>query len=336
MRPRHIILLILIVAALAGAGYVAWDRFLGPRQVTVGSVTRGPAVEAVYATGTVESVREAEIAPTIRSRIEAIRCIEGERVAAGDVLVELDDDEAHARLADAEAVLAFQQQELDRFRELAERNSATRQTLERTVSLYEQARANVAAAQQLLEDMTLTAPFDAVVLRQEHEAGDVLDGGDTVCWIGQEQPFRVSADVDEEDISLVASGQRVLVKADAFPEQVFEAQVGEVTPRGDSIDKSYRVRMLLPEDAPLLVGMTVEVNILVREIDNALLVPASAYRDGAVWLVVDGVAVYRPVETGIIGRDRIEIVGGLAEGDRVILDPPADLVEGDAVSGSDG
>jgi RND family efflux transporter MFP subunit len=336
MRPRHVVLLILIVVALAGAAYVAWDRFLGPRHVTVGSVIRGPAVEAVYATGTVESVREAEIAPTIRSRIEAIRCIEGERVSAGDVLVELDDDEARARLADAEAVLAFQKQELDRFRELAERNSATRQTLERTVSLYEQARASVDAARQLLEDMTLTAPFDAVVLRQEHEAGDVLDGGDTVCWIGQDRPFRVSADVDEEDISRVMSGQRVLVKADAFPNDIIEAQVGEVTPRGDTIDKSYRVRMLLPADAPLLVGMTVEVNILVREVENALLVPASAYRDGAVWLVVDGAATYRPVEAGIIGRERIEIVSGLAEGDRVILDPAPDLAEGEAVAASGG
>jgi RND family efflux transporter MFP subunit len=332
MRPRHIALLLLTVVALVGAVYIAWDRFIGPRHVATGPVTRGPAVEAVYATGTVEAVREAEIAPTIRSRIEAIHCEEGARVAAGTTLVELDDDEARARLADAEAVLAFQRQELDRFRELAERNTATRQTLERTVSLYEQAKANVAVARQLLEDMTLTAPFDAIVLRQEHEAGDVLDGGDTVCWIGQDRPFRVSADVDEEDIPLVSNGQRVLVKADAFPDTAFEATVGEVTPRGDAIDKSYRVRMLLPADAPLLVGMTVEVNVLVREVDDALLVPAAAYRDGTVWLVVDGRAEPRAVEAGIIGRERIEIVAGLAEGDRVILDPPPDLADGDAVA----
>jgi multidrug efflux pump subunit AcrA (membrane-fusion protein) len=90
--------------------------------------------------------------------------------------------------------------------------------------------------------------------------------------------------------------------------------------------------MLLPPDAPLLVGMTVEVNILVREVADALLVPAAAYRDGAVWLVVDGAAIRRSVEPGIIGRERIEIVAGLAEGDRVILDPPPDLAEGDAVA----
>jgi len=331
MRPRHIVFLLLVGLAVAGAVYIGWTRFLGPRAVELATVERGPAIRAVYATGTVESVREAEIAPTIRGRIEAINCIEGEKVVAGAPLVEFDRVEAAARVADAQAALAFQRQELDRFRELAERNTVSRQTFERTQSEYERARAALATAQQRLEDMTLKAPFDAVVLRKEHEVGDVLDAGETVCWLGQEQPFRVSADVDEEDIPMVERGQRALVKADAFPDEAFEATIGELTPRGDSIDKSYRVRMMLPADAPLLVGMTVEVNIIVREVDNALLIPAAALRDDAVWLVHDEIVERRPVETGIIGQERIEIVAGLADGDRVVLDPPLDLEDGDAV-----
>jgi RND family efflux transporter MFP subunit len=334
MRPRHALFIALIVAAASGAGYIAWDRFLGPRQVETGMVVRGPAVRAVYATGTVEAVREAAIAPTLRGRIEAIHCLEGAKVEAGERLVEFDQDEAQARLADADAALAFQRQELDRFRELADRNTVSRQTLERTISLYEQARANLASARQLLEDMILVAPFDSVVLRKEHEVGDVIDAGVTVCWLGQDRPFRVSADVDEEDIPLVERDQPVLVKADAFPDQVFEARVGTVTPRGDVIDKSYRVRMLLPDDAPLLVGMTVEVNIIVHEIEDALLVPAAALRDGAVWVVRDGTVEQRLVETGIIGQNWIEIVGGVEEGERVVIDPPVELETGDAVSGS--
>ncbi|MDZ4735576.1 MAG: efflux RND transporter periplasmic adaptor subunit [Rhodospirillaceae bacterium] len=335
MRPRHIVLGILMASAVVGAAYIGWSRFLGPRQVETGEVVRGPAVAAVYATGTVEPVREVEIAPTIRGRVIAIRCGEGDRVVAGEILVEFDAGEVKAQLAEAEAVLSFQRQELDRFRELAERNTATRQTLERTVSLHEQARAGVDAARQRLADLTLAAPFDAIVLRREHEIGDVLDAGQTVCWLGQEPPFRVSAEIDEEDIPLIARGQAALVKADAFPDLVIEATVDDVTPRGDSINKSYRARMMLPADSPLFVGMTVEVNVIVREVADAVLAPAAAYRDGALWVVADGAAERRAVQTGIIGNEFIEIVEGVDAGDRVILNPPIDLVEGDRLESAD-
>jgi multidrug efflux pump subunit AcrA (membrane-fusion protein) len=124
----------------------------------------------------------------------------------------------------------------------------------------------------------------------------------------------------------------VLIKADAFPGQVLTGTVAEITPKGDPINKSYRVRVALPDDTVLRVGMTTETNIVVREQVDALLVPASAVSGGRVWLAVEGRAHKRAVKTGAIGENKAEILDGLKSDELVIVNPPPELKEGDAVN----
>lgn len=88
--------------------------------------------------------------------------------------------------------------------------------------------------------------------------------------------LRVSAEVDEEDIVLVRVGQKVLIRSDAFPNQIFYGRVKSITPKGDPIARSYRVRINFSENNPLLIGMTAETNIIVHEKKNALLLPVSS------------------------------------------------------------
>lgn len=141
--------------------------------------------------------------------------------------------------------------------------------------------------------------------------------------VAPKRPLRVVADVNEEDIPRVEPGQRTLLSADAFPGRQLEAEVASVTPMGDPVSKTYRVRFALPGDTPLMIGMSVEVNVIVREERGVLLVPA-----GAVWIVVDGVAGPRPVTLGIRGTTEVEVTEGLDEGAAVIVPAPSDLAEG--------
>jgi len=136
------------------------------------------------------------------------------------------------------------------------------------------------------------------------------------------------AEVDEEDIPLVRRGQATLIKADAFPGQALNGTVEQITPKGDPVNKTYRVRIALPDDTPLLVGMTTEVNIVVIEHKDALLVPATAVRAGQVWVVEAGRAQPKAVRVGIVGDRMTEIVDGLADGARVVAAPPANLKSG--------
>ncbi len=123
----------------------------------------------------------------------------------------------------------------------------------------------------------------------------------------------------------------MLIKADAFPDQTLQGEVAEITPKGDPVQKTYRVRVGLPADTPLKIGMTTEVNIVVREVPNALLVPATALVDGHVWAVRSGRARKVKVQTGVAGSQTLQIVSGLNEDDEIIVFPPATLKEGKSV-----
>jgi RND family efflux transporter MFP subunit len=178
----------------------------------------------------------------------------------------------------------------------------------------------------------LRSPSDGVVLRQDGEVGEIAEPGSVLFWVGQPRPLLIVADVNEEDVPRVAVGQRTLVSADAFPGRALEASVASITPKGDPVSKTYRVRFDLPDDTPLMIGMTVEVNIVVHVSEDTLLVPVTAVADGAVWLVEDGVARRREVKTGITGTAAVEVTGGLAEGAQVIVPAPEDLRDGARVT----
>jgi RND family efflux transporter MFP subunit len=322
--------LLWLAPLLAGLGAVVAWRALPPA-VTVATAVAGPAVEAVYATGSVEPVTLARVGPAVRGRLVAVLAEEGERVVQGQPLARLDDREARARAEEAEARAGFAEEEAARLRTLVARDIAARTTADRAESEARAARAAAVAAQRRLDDYVVRAPANGVVLRRDAEVGEVVDVSATLFWIGEPRPLRATVEVDEEDIARVVPGQRVLLRADAFPGRTLTAEVQHITPRGDATRKSFRVRLALPDDTPLLIGMTVEANIILRETPDAVLVPASAVRDGAVFVVVRETARRREVMVGVQGPERVEIRRGLAAGEAVILDPPAGLADGDTV-----
>jgi multidrug efflux pump subunit AcrA (membrane-fusion protein) len=146
-----------------------------------------------------------------------------------------------------------------------------------------------------------------------------VQAGTPVMWVGQLKPLRITAEVDEEDIGAVRVGQEALIKADAFPGQIFTGKVSEVTPKGDPVNKVFRTRLSLPDEAPLLIGMTAEVNIITQRVPDALLIPSSAELGGKVWRR-DGPA---EVTIGIRSENEVQVLKGLGEGDEVLRTPPA-------------
>jgi multidrug efflux pump subunit AcrA (membrane-fusion protein) len=141
----------------------------------------------------------------------------------------------------------------------------------------------------------------------------------------------VTAEVDEEDIGRVHVGQKVVLRADALPGELLDGKVREITPKGDPVARSYRVRIELANPEKLRVGMTVDANLIVAERDNALLVSSTAVKDGAVWVVDDKNHLRRQkVRAGVSGAGRTEIVDGLPPDARIVDSPAADLREGRA------
>ena len=321
--------MLMALVAVVGAAVAVW--YFVTKPVLVAAPARnGRAVEAVYATAVVEPVHWGRVGPIAVGRIAEIRVREGDKVTRGQELARLDDDAARARLREVEARLSMLRADVRRLQPLAKQGFSSQQSLERSESEMKQAQAALAAARHGIDDLVLRAPVEGVVLRRDGEIGETVGSDRTLFWIGTPRPIRAEAEVDEEDIPRVRIGQNVLIKADAFPDRVLDGTVAEITPKGDPLTKSYRVRVALPDDSPLMIGMTVETNIVVRVAEGAVLVPAAALTgngDG-LWVVDNGHAKHVKVTFGVKNLDSVEVRTGLAAGVPVILSPPATLREG--------
>ncbi|WP_370439221.1 efflux RND transporter periplasmic adaptor subunit [Microvirga sp. TS319] len=328
MKISRVLLVLVLLLAVAAAYW----RFARPPQVTTVAPGRGDAAEIVYATGVVEPRTWAKVTPLLRERIVELCNCEGETVEKGAVLARLDDRQAQATLAELRARQKSSAADYDRMAALVERRVASEQALDRARSDLGQVQALIAGQETRLESYVLRAPMNGVVLRQDGEVGEVAEPGTVLFWVGEPKPLWVVADVNEEDIPRVAVGQRAVLKSDAFPDRILEAHVDSVTPKGDPVAKTYRVRLALPDTTPLRIGMTVEVNVVARVSANALLVPTNALRGSTLVVVQNGTARRRDVTIGIRGASRTQVLSGLDETERVIVPFPEDLADGATVT----
>jgi RND family efflux transporter MFP subunit len=325
LRPA---LALAFVAALVAGGW--W--LASPKTVTVAKAVRAPAVQAVYATGTVEASVTIRVSPQVAGRLMELKVDEGQAVKAGDVLARLDDSDLRASLSELEARLGYAEQQFDRIGTLLKQGWATKEKFDQSRSETDAAKQAARRVRELLTFMQLRTPVDGRIIRRDGEVGDFIPVNQAVFFLAKAGvPLRISADVDEEDIPLVKVGQKVVIRSDAFPSRVFTGEVNEITPKGDPVARSYRVRIELPADTALLIGMTAETNIVTAEKQDALMIPASAVVGSSVWVVRDGKLENSPVQIGIKGRERVEAVSGINEGDVVVVEPPKTLKTGEAV-----
>jgi RND family efflux transporter MFP subunit len=328
MTRKKWLIALAILVLLAGAG---WWRFGHGPEVSAVAAKRGTAVEIVYATGGVEPVRWSKVASLIRDRIVEICDCEGKAVKKGDVLARLDDSEVKAQLQDLKAREAFLTREMARVSELITRGAATTQAHEKASMDLQQVQAQISVQRQKISDYTIVAPMDGVVLRRDGEVGEIAEVGQILYRVGVPKPLQVVAEVNEEDIPRVKIGQTALFRTDAFPERRLEGKVSEITPMGDIAAKTFRVKMLLPDDTPLKPGMSVEANIVTREKPEALLIPADALQGNAVFVLDGSTARKREVTVGIRGTREVEVLSGLTAGERVAAPAPTELKDGDRV-----
>jgi RND family efflux transporter MFP subunit len=334
-RVRRDRLWLWLLAAVVVAAVGGWWRFGRATDVQVTVAARDTAAEIVYATGAVEPVRWAKVASVIRDRIIEICHCEGQEVKKGDVLARLDDREIRAQLQELKAREEFAKRELSRVTELIARSVATTQAHERAATDLRSIQGLISVQMEKLDDYVINSPMDGVVLRRDGEIGEIAEQGQVLFRVGVPKPLQVVAEVNEEDIPRVAAGQTVLFRTDAFMDRRLTGTVREMTPMGDPVAKTYRIKVALPDDTPLLPGMSVEANVITREKENALLIPKDAV-DGTTVFVVDGQQVRRRrVTLGIRGTRAVEVLSGVAEGERVVSPLAAGLADGQRVRVAD-
>lgn len=317
---------VLGAAVLAAAGLLAYWR-LGPTPVTVVQPVRGPAIEAIYATGSVEPSVMLPIASRVPGTLAQLAVDEGSVVHRGQVLARLEDTDLRSTVDEQAARARYATENFERTEDLLRRGFISQGELDRARSDREAADAALARARTQRDFTSLVAPADGVIIRRDGEIGQYLSAGQALFTMSCCAPLRVAVEVDEEDILRVHVGQKALLHLDALPGTVLEGSVAQITPKGDPVSRSYRVRIGLADTAAVKVGMTVDANLIVAEHEGALLVPTAAVQNGAVWTVRAGRLARQAVRTGIVGAERTEILDGLDAAAQVVALPSDALVE---------
>lgn len=271
------------------------------------------------------------IAPRTAGRLTAILADEGQVVTKDAVLARLEAGDLEKTLSELQARASLADKEFQRKSALVEKGAVARTAYDQAVSERDAARAAVARLKTDISLLQLTAPEDGTIIRRDGEVGEMIPNNQPVFWLSCCAPLRIEAEVDEEDIPLVTVGKPVVIRADAFPEKIFKGTVQSITPKGDPVSRSYRVRITPEAGTPLMIGMTAETNIIIEERPNALMIPASAYAAERVWVVENGALAARDVKAGARTATTVEITKGLSDSDAVVLENGSDLIAGKKV-----
>jgi len=361
-RGAWVVLVLLLVGIGAGAAWFALPRLRAPVPPPGPAAAAPPAITVALA-----PVRQVALARpvigdgsvvpwqelVIGTEIGGLRVLEvgfepGDTVRRGQVLVRLDPAipaaqaaQAEAALAEAEAALRMAQADLRRSQELVRTDIASRQTLEQRQSAEQQAEARLLAARARrdeaaarVEQTTIEAPEDGVVSRRSVLVGAVVQAGQEMLRLIRDGRLELDARVPELDLAGIRPGQAVRV---THGERVIEGRVRAVAPVVAGETRLGIVHVTLPAGSGLLPGMFARAEIAPEDARPSLVVPQEAVvfrQAGPVAFVLppgsDRVAE-RPLVAGVRREGMVEVLSGLAAGERVVIAGAGFLADGDVV-----
>lgn len=323
---------LLLVAALAACGDDVeagggppggFGGNRGPTPVETILVSRGEINREVSVAGVVEPIRTVGINSQLGGAVLNVHAEEGSMVREGTVLARIDDRELAVQEASAEAAYNVAKAAFERAEQLLERQVIT-------VAEYERERTAFAAAEAQLEQIrtrrayaTVTAPVSGVVLEKMIEAGDIIGTQNRLFTIGEVSTLVVRVQVSELDVVSVREGDEVRVVLDAYPGRTLRGVVRRIFPAADPTTRLVPVEVALEPETIARPGFLARVTFPLDSRGDVMLLPAAAIvgtaERPAVYLAREGTAVERPVQVGMTSLGRVEVVGGLMEGDTVLV-----------------
>ncbi|MEE4143700.1 MAG: efflux RND transporter periplasmic adaptor subunit [Halieaceae bacterium] len=307
-----IALLVVALAAFAVFRWLGHRNDLAVRYITT-EATRGDLTVTVTATGTLQPVNQVDVGSEISGTIRTVLVDFNDRVAKGQVLATLDTDQLQARVNQADAALELAKAQvmqaeativettnrLKRASKLGKAGIMPEDEVDSAQAAYaravadlarshaqvEQAGAALEAEKTTLWKATLLSPIDGIVLNRTVEAGQTVAASfqTPVLFTLAENltQMELHVDVDEADIGQVAQGQSAQFTVDAYADRRFPATITAVHFASQTVDGVVTYETVLTVDNSELLlrpGMTATADIIVRQIDDALLVPSAALR----------------------------------------------------------
>ena len=315
-------------------------------------------MNSITATGTIEPVTSVTVGTQVSGIVSKLFVDYNSVVKKGQVIAELDKtnlmsqlNTAKTQLATAQSQLNYQTANYKRYKTLFEKGLVAADDFDNAKLSYTQAKEQVVSAKEEVQRAqtnlgyaTITSPIDGVVLSKSVEEGQTVAASFStpeLFTIAQDLTnMQVVADVDEADIGDVKEGERVTFTVDAYPDDTFEGEVKQVRQEATTTNNvvTYEVVISAPNaDLKLKPGLTANVTIYTAERKGVLSVPSKALRftpqketvgkmkivdvanaKNKVWTIDGNSIVAHKVNIGMTDGTNTQIVGGIAEGTKVI------------------
>jgi RND family efflux transporter MFP subunit len=353
MRPAAIRLLALLAAALllSACGKTP-PPAPAPRAVIAQVVGAKPADGTSVYSGEVRARYENDLAFRVGGKVIARHVDVGAAVKKGEPLARLDPQDARLAVEAARSALAAAQAdhtlaraEVERYRDLYAKKFVSQAVLDARETAFnttrarlEQARAQLATAQNQSSYTTLAAEADGVITAASLEPGQVVAPGQPVMRFARPEEKEVVISVPESRLAELREAREILVRVLAAPDRPYRGRIREIAPYADAATRTFAVKIALlePDDAVQL-GMTASVALGERTAVGEVSLPLSALTqiDGrpAVWVVDPQTSKVhlRPVQVGAYREDGATISAGLARGEVIVTAGVHKLVSGETV-----
>ncbi len=331
--------LVVIIAAFAlyhhfdAAGAAARMAFKPPpTPINVAVAEVHPVPKFLTGIGTLQAVRQVTVAPEVGGLITQIMFTPGGTVKAGDPLVQLNDAPERADLANYQALARVAGANLDRNKALSARDFQSRQAVDQTQSLRDQAAAGMAKTEAQIAQKLIRAPFAGQLGVAQVNVGGYVNPGSGMVTLTDLSQLWANFTLPEKVAAQIKVGQAVEIKADAYPGRVFKAAVTAIEPQISQQTRTILVQATLDNpDHALLPGMFANVSVSLPEAAPAVQLPETAvdyslYGDSVFVVGEDGkddkgqpilkvTRVY--VKTGDRFDGKVEILSGLKGDERV-------------------
>lgn len=298
--------------------------------VKVEPVLRGDISQYILKNTALEAERWVDVRSRTTGQVVAILKEEGDPVRVGNVIAKLDSDAARINVLQREVAFREAEQRYERESALFERNLGSKEGYENAKTQREAARAQLEQAQLSLSYTTITSPIAGVMTLRNIEVGNVVTNNQVVGAVAKFDPLLARIQVTEKDFGKIVVGQAARITVEAFPDRGFMGMVKMVSPVVDPESGTVKVTVEVPrpKDGLLRPGMFASVYIITETRSKTLVIPKKAQvLEGAgnqVFVFEPdpetgmGKAQRKTVEIGFTDSDRLEVLSGVSEGDRVI------------------
>jgi membrane fusion protein, multidrug efflux system len=343
MAKRMILMVALMVAFIAGLGFIKFKQFQAmaeqfaamqppPDAVTTIVAAEEEWANSINAIGTVAAVQGVTVSADLPGVVDRIAFDSGKTVEKGDVLVQLDTRQEQAQLAGAQSALELARLNHERMEGLVKQDAVSRAEYDTAAATYKQAEARIGEIRATIERKTIRAPFSGVLGIRQVNLGQYLTGGDPVVPLQSLNPIYVNFAVPQQDTADMRIGRTVHIAVGEVGDGQFTGRVSAVDSVVDQTTRNVQVQATLANPGgKLRPGMFVQAQVMLGAAQRIIALPASAinyapYGD-SVFVVSDmknpqgqsyrGVR-QQVVKLGAARGDQIAVLSGIKPGEEIV------------------